>query len=183
MFYKAFHFIKTKWLSAEEGLAAIEATFVFPLLAVLMLGTFDIGNGLVAHYKTIRASQVTADLVTRASEVSNSMIDEAVWAGELALQPLDTASFGVDVVSIEFDNNAVPRIVWRETRNMTANANAVSSVAPLAEPNSGVVVVTVEYQYVPVFEGFSMGALSIGQLPIREVAFSRGRKSAVVERI
>lgn len=172
-----------RWKDNEDGLAATEAAMVFPILLLLMLGTFDIGNGIVASYKTIRASQVTADLIARDSAVDNTMINEAIMAGELAMQPLGTDGYGVDIVSVEFDDNANAQILWRETRNMTPNANVLASVAPLAEAGSGVIVVTVEFEHIATFTGFSMGNFSITDLPMQEMAFARGRKSPVVERI
>ncbi len=175
--------IVSSWRLEEKGVAAIEAAMIFPLLAVLLVGTYDMGNAIIAGQKAIRASQVTADLVSRESEVNDTMINEAVWAGELALQPFDTTSYGVDIVSISFDDTATPIIEWRETRNMAPNANVLADVAPLAEAGSGVMVVTIQYEYDPLFLGFSMGGFSIGFIPMEEKAFSRGRKSAVVGRV
>lgn len=179
-------FLKTYflgWARGREGVAAIEAAFVFPLLAVLLVGTYDMGSAILAGQKAIRASQVTADLVAREAEVDNSMVDEAVWAGELALQPFDTTSYGVDIVSIGFDEDADAYIEWRETRNMTPNPNVLTAVAALAEADNGVIVVTIEYEYDPLFMGFSIGDFAIGLVPMQEIAFSRGRKSAIVTRI
>lgn len=176
------HWVR-KWKADESGIAAVEAAMIFPILAVILLGTFDLGYGILASQKTVRASQVVADLVSREPEIDASGIDEAVWAGELALEPFDAESFGVDIVSISFDADEEAQIEWRETRNMQPNADVLQSVLPLASRNGGVLVVSVQYDYAPIFVGFSLGGLSIGQIPMREVAFTRGRKSAVVNRI
>ena len=47
-------------LQEEDGMAAVEAAYIFPILLTMMLGVFDLGNGIIANQKTIRASQVTA---------------------------------------------------------------------------------------------------------------------------
>ncbi len=179
-------FLKVKfvqWINGREGVAAIEAAFVFPILAVLLVGTYDMGSAILVGQKAVRASQVTADLVARESQVNSSMIDEAIWAGELALQPFDTAGYGVDIVSIGFDDEADAYIEWRETRNMTANSDVLASVAALAEPGEGVMVVTIQYEYDPLFLGFSIGGFTVGLIAMEEIAFSRGRKSPIVTRI
>lgn len=166
----------SRWRSSEEGVAATEAALVFPILLVLLLGTFDMGRAILSNQKTIRASQVTADLITRDRSVSISDVDEAVVAGELALSPFPTDTFGVEIVSIRFDADANPEVVWRVLRgNISENTNILNDVASLAEAGSGVVVVAVEYEYRPVFGNFV-----VGDIPMREVAFARGRKSAVV---
>lgn len=158
-----------------EAVAATEAALVFPILLTLLLGVFDMGNGILSNQKAIRASQVVADLITRSESVSAAEIDDAVKAGELAFAPFGSTSYGVDVVSISFDANADPQIVWRETRNMTANPNVLEDVISLAEAGNGVVVVSVRYVFEPVFAGFI-----IDDIAMQEVAFARGRKSAIV---
>lgn len=168
------HYIRAK-AEDESGLAAIEAAMIFPILLTMLLGVFDLGNGILANQKAIRASQVVADLVTRDMMIDDTGIDEAIEAGELALSPLDTSSFGVDVTSLRFDSDAEPVILWRETRNMSENANVLEDVAPLAEENSGVVAVTVQYMFEPVFAGFV-----IDEFQMVEKAFARGRRSAIV---
>lgn len=163
------------WWHDEQGVAAAEFGLVFPLLLVLLLGVFDMGNGILAAQKNIRASQVTADLITRNRTVDNTDINEAIEAGELALQPFETDTYGVDVVSIRFDDDASPEIVWQVTRGNITPTTDLSVVDALAEANSGVVMVRTQYQFQPVFGGFL-----IGNIDLQERAFSRGRRSAVV---
>ncbi|MEM7679474.1 MAG: TadE/TadG family type IV pilus assembly protein [Pseudomonadota bacterium] len=165
----------TTWRDSEEGMAAVESAMIFPVMLTLLVGTFDLGNGILANQKTIRASQVVADLVTRNNSLTTSGLDEAIEAGELALQPFNTSTFGIDVVSIRFDDDANPQIVWRETRNMAPVASILADVTPLAVPNGGVVVSTVEYQFQPAFAGFVVDAIQM-----QEKAFARGRKTAVI---
>lgn len=158
-----------------QASASAESALVFPILLVLLLGTFDMGNGVLANQKTIRASQIVADLVARNMSVSNEEVNESITAGELAFAPMDSSSYGVDIVSIRFDDESNPEIVWRETRNMNASTSVLDDVMSLAEAGNGVVVVTVRYMFDPVFSGFV-----VNEIPMEEVAFARGRRSAVV---
>jgi Flp pilus assembly protein TadG len=174
--FKCFDLIK-KWMADESGLAGMEATFVFPVMLTLLLGTLDLGSGILTNQKTIRASQVAADLITRMPSVNDTDIDEAVEAAKLALEPFASDNFGIDIVSISFDDDANPVIEWRETRNMTAGEGVLTSVASLAEPGGGVVMVTARFNYEPIFAGFV-----VDTIPMQEVAFARGRKTAVVEK-
>ncbi len=171
MFRGLFH----RWLKNEEGLAAMEAAMIFPILMTLLLGTFDMGNGILANQKTIRASQITADLLARNKSVSSTMLTESIEAGRLAFEPLSTTSYGIDIISIRFDNNSQPQIVWRETQNMTAVADVLDRVAPLGAPGEGVLVVAVKYDFEPIFSGFVVDSISM-----REIAFARGRKTPVI---
>ncbi len=175
-----FNFCKLlhRWKSEENGLAAIEAALIFPIMLVLLVGVFDAGNAILANQKTIRASQVVADLVARNNIVNSADILEAVEAGKLAFEPLDSSSYGVDIVSIRFDENANGQIVWRETVNMTPVADPLASVTALEQPDEGVVMVSVVYNYEPLFAGFVMSAFGM-----QETAYSRGRSSPVITRV
>lgn len=164
-----------RWMKSKEGHAGMEAVLIFPVLLTLLLGVFDAGNAILANQKTIRASQVTADLVTRAREVTHGDVSEAVDAGRLALTPLATSEYGVDIVSVRFDGDAIPQIVWRETRNMDPVADVLGNLDLLARPGEGVVIVTSKYNFDPVF-----ASPITGPVAMREVAFARGRLSAVV---
>ncbi|GJL85045.1 MAG: hypothetical protein DHS20C02_08200 [Micavibrio sp.] len=171
---KVFDFYSS-WSKREDGMAAVEAALIFPILMTLLLGTFDMGNAILTNQKAIRASQVTADLVTRTPTISMDGIDEAINAGELSFTPFPSDTFGVDIVSIRFDDDAVPEIIWRETRNMSPNPDVLDDVASLAEAGNGVVVVSVQYLFEPLFAGFV-----VEQIPMQEIAFARGRRSATV---
>jgi len=166
-----------KYRRNEDGVAAVEAAFVFPILLVLLLGVLDMGRGIICNQKTIRASQVVADLVTREVSVDDGAISEAINAGTLALLPYDDTNLAFDVISVRFPSDDTAEIVWQETRNMAATPQAqiIERVLPLAATGSGVVMVVSEYLYEPIFAGFV-----VDQIPMQEVAFSRGRRSAVV---
>lgn len=167
--------ILSEWMREKEGVAAIEAAMIFPIMLMMFLGVFDAGNAILANQKAVRASQVVADLIARQNIVSASDVTEAIAAGRLAFEPLDSSSYGVDIVSIRFDEDANSSIVWRETVNMGSIPDALSAVSALEDENEGVVMVSVEYTYVPLFSSFISGSFLM-----REVAFSRGRRTPVI---
>lgn len=165
-----------RWIDDVEAVAATEAALVFPILMTLLLATTDMGYGILAAQKTIRASQVTADLVTRHRSVSTDEIDEAIEGGQLSLVPFRTNQrYAVDIVSIEFDDDGDPTILWRETRGMTANTTVLDSLDGLGAPGEGLLAVTVIYQYQPIFSGFV-----VNEMTFQEVSFARGRLSSTV---
>lgn len=167
----------SEWWRDESGLAAIEASMIFPIMLALLVGVFDGGNAILANQKTVRASQVVADLIARSGNATDADINEAIEAGRLAFVPLPTGSYGIDIVSLRFDEDANTEIVWRETVNMGSLPDTVVAVAALQEANEGVVMVTVDYQYDPLFVGFVFDTINM-----REVAFSRGRNAPVITR-
>lgn len=176
-----FEYLKAKfqnWKQSEEGMAAVEAAMIFPVMLVMLMSVYDLGNAILANQKTIRASQVVADLLARQNIVTDADIAEAVEAGRLAFEPIDSSSFGVDIVSIRFDDDAASEIVWRETVNMTPVPDPLGSVSALEDSNEGVVMVSVVYEFEPLFAKFAVSSFGM-----REVGFSRGRSSPVINRV
>ncbi|MCI5060850.1 MAG: pilus assembly protein [Alphaproteobacteria bacterium] len=168
-------FCLRKYLKDQHGVSATEAAILFPVLMSLLMAVYDVGQGIVVNQKTVAASQVIADLLARNEVVDIDIIDDVVIAGEMALEPYPTDSFGYDITSVEFDEDGEPEILWRVTENMTEDEDAVESTEGLGEEGDGVVVVSVVYQYVPFFSNFV-----VDQIDMRERAFLRGRQSATI---
>lgn len=163
------------WMTNEDGIAMVEACMLFPPMLTLLLGTYDLGNGIILSQKTITASQVAADLISRNKTMNSANLEDIIAGSKLAFEPYGSYYYGVDIVSVQFDASKNPQILWRKTENMPPNNNAVNSVKGLSSTGDGMVIVTVVYKYVPQFAHFFTG-----ELDFSEVAFSRGRRSATV---
>lgn len=162
----------------RDGLAATEFALILPLLLILLTGMIDLGNGMMTKKKTVGASQIVGDLLTRTATVTQEQIDDAVYAGGLAMAPYPVADYGVDIVSVEFAGEPpAPQIVWRETVNMTPDPDILSRVTQLNERGEGVLVVNATYKFNPLFVGFA-----VKNIILSEYSFSRGRRSSVVRK-
>jgi len=166
-----------RYIDDIRAVAAVETALLFPVLITLMMGVFDIGQGVLANQKIISASQIVGDLVARNEEVEQSLVDDIAIAGEMALGLFAAAnnSYGYDVVSIEYDEDDDPVVLWRVTDNMDENASALSRAEDLGVEGDGVIIVSVKYDYEPFFTNFLAG-----QINMTEVAVLRGRKSAII---
>ena len=40
------------WKDGDEGMAAVEAAMIFPIMLSMLLAIFDLGNGILANQKT-----------------------------------------------------------------------------------------------------------------------------------
>ena len=168
------NFIK-KYLRDEDATAFVEAALLIPVLTTLLMGVFDLGSGIVINQKTISASQVAADLVARVKTIDQAMVDDIVVASKLAFDPYDTSSFGIDIISVEFDDEGYPVQLWRDTRNMPQNNNALDSTIGLGEEGEGMIIVSTRFTYLPYFTH-----LFTNEFNMEEVAFTRGRRSKTV---
>lgn len=158
-----------------DGLAATESAFILPLLFILLLGLFDLGQALVIDQKLTAATYTAADLITRKSFINDEDLDNAVGGAQLVIDPYNRAPFGVDIVGIEFDEDDNPTTLWRHTVNMTANPNLPDSADGLGVEGEGVVAVSAAYRYTPLFS-----QLITGDVNMTETTYMRGRRTSLV---
>jgi len=164
-----------RWAKEESATVVIETVMLMPVLISLLLGCFDIGRGINVNQKTIAAAQIIGDLIARDRSVTFSSLQEIVTAGRLAFDPSPSDTFGYDIVSVQFDEDGEPIVLWRVTQNAQQNDIAVESSSALGGPGDGVVIVTAVYNYRPYFANFV-----IDEINMQEVAFLRGRRSSTV---
>lgn len=164
-----------QWLRDAAGVAAAEFALIFPLLMVMLLGVYELGNAISINQRSIAASQIIADLIARNTSVDDGMVDEAIRAGELAVEPYSLADMGIDIVSLEYDDNDRPQVVWRETRNMDENEDVLDRAVGLGVSGDGALVVTVQYLYHPIFS-----SPLTHDITMQELSFARGRRTAIV---
>lgn len=165
-----------RWWRGDRGMALIETTLLFPVMLSLLMGVYDLGQGIVVNQKTISSSQVMADLISRNQNIDMALLNDIVIAGRMTMEPYTAVAIGYDIVSISFDEDEAPVVIWRVTENMAANATAVESTEGLGEEGDGMVIVTVNYQYIPFFSNFLFDRIDMS-----EVAFLAGRRSATVQ--
>lgn len=166
------------WLKDESGNVAMEAVIVFPVMMTMFLGAIDVGNALLVNKKVITASQVVADLLSRESSVSQDEIDDAIIAGRMALEPFATDSYGIDIVGILFtDDDGTPSEGWRDTFNMAPWDGVLTASEGLGTEDEGVLAVTVEYDYNPIFV-----SIFTETIEMRESAIVRGRDTPYVDK-
>lgn len=167
-----------RWRRGVEAVAAVEMALIFPFLITMLLGIVDIGQAVLMNKKVISAAHIASDLLTRNISVTDDDLAQAIEAARLALDPYPTASFGIDIVGVQYQGVAAePVAVWRETQNMAENGDVLAGSAGLGVENEGVVAVTVVYSYEPPFSG-----VFAGNVEMEEVTYARGRTTPFVSR-
>lgn len=163
------------WRADVAGAAAAEFVLVFPILMVMLMGVYELSRAISINQRSIAASQIIADLIARNVVVDQDMVDEAIRAGELAMEPYPLEGMGVDIVSVQYDEDDEPQELWRVTRDMDEDDEAVDNSTGLGVDGDGTLVVTVEYLYQPVFNTILDDAITM-----RETTYARGRRTSVV---
>lgn len=166
------------WLHKDDGVTAIEASMLFPVLIALLAAVVDLGSAIVSHQKTITASQIVGDLVSRKPQVTQDEVLDYINAAALAYDSAinKNGTFGVDIASVRFDSEGDPVVVWRETVDMDPYEPGITDSKGLGTSGDGVVVVTVTYTFRPLFSKYISG-----DIEMIEVSYLHGRRTPIIE--
>jgi len=163
----------------ERAVAATEFALVFPLAVGLFLGAMDLGGGLLAARKMVRASHTVGDLLAREAAISDADLGGALDAGALILEPYGFDRVGWDVIGIDYpDDDGRARVAWRDTAGMAPDPRFPGRADELGRQGEGVLAVVMIFSYEPNFFGFVTE-----DIEFRETAVLRGRKTPFIPRV
>jgi len=169
-----FNYISHFW-NDKRGLATLESAILLPIMIVILMGMFDIGQAIIINQKVTAASHMAADLITRKTVIDGDDLSDAYGVAKLIIDPYDRDLLGIDIVGIKYDDDDDPEAIWREQYNMSPNTNLPSSASGLGVDGEGLVAVSTTYTYKPFFAN-----PLTGDIVMEETSFLRGRKNSFV---
>lgn len=136
-----------------RGVSATEFALILPVQLLLIFGTVEVSNILIADRKLVSATSTTADLFAQAKIVATPDIADIFLAGSAVMQPLDQSTLSFVVSSIVADAGGITRIEWSEGYGAAALATGSLYALPtgLVAANQSVIMVQSSYEYVSQF--------------------------------
>ena len=160
-----------RFTASTRGVAAIEFAMILPVLLILLLTAFDVGNA-IAVYMKVRSATFTLAAITNQYSI-NSPIQSAdmtaiTGATSAILAPYSSSPVVVVVsqVWIKAGGNATATVDWSATLNGTAHSIGSSVTLPAAIASSTntcnlytpsgcyLILAQVSYTYTPLFGAF-----------------------------
>ena len=147
-------------LRDRSGTAAVEFAFVLPIMVMLLLGSYETANLVLAYMKLEASAETAADLVaqTRVNTVlQNSDFTNITNAAQQVLTPLPTSGSQLKIAyaSITY-STGTPVIDWHVEVNSATpiaiasipnNANLANLGNEAAGSTDSLIVVTLTYSY------------------------------------
>jgi Flp pilus assembly protein TadG len=178
----------------RRAVAMVEAALIFPLMATMLLGTFELSQYVRATGRVTDAANAIADLVAQQSAAitggSTGVLGSFCKAGKFVMTPFATAgtagqvgAFAAAIASVT-NNAGTAAVNWESDAACGISATALGATAvSLATspanmvPNASdsVIVVKVTYLYKGVTQSILPGTFTLSQ-----IALARPRSGTTV---
>lgn len=170
---------KSFWRDVR-GVSATEFALILPIQLILIFGTVEVSNVLIADRKLVSATSTTADLFAQARSVATPDIADIFLAGSAVMQPLDQRTLSFVVSSIVADAGGVTRVEWSEGYGAAglAAGSLYTLPAGLVAANQSVIMVQSSYEYVSQF-----GQILSTPIILTDRFFLAPRRSIKVRRV
>lgn len=135
-------------IRAKDGISAVEFALIAPLMMLVYFGCIELSLMMVLDRKVTTSTATLGDLTARASEVSNTDLDEIFQATRMIFEPNDITAARMRISSV-YDDNGTTKVAWSEACSMTPYiADAPITVpADIVPANGTVIFAEIEYDY------------------------------------
>lgn len=138
----------------RNGIAATEFALILPLMALIFFGMLEASDLLTVKRRLANASNSLVDLIAQEPTITAAQIDDSVIGVTRLLEPTDTSTLEINIVSLVKGPNPGdrPRVHWSRDKNGAA-PYAVGDVYDKLEdettlnPSASLLVVEFDYAY------------------------------------
>lgn len=176
-----------RFIASRRGVAAVEFALIMPVLLVLFLSSYDVGNAIIVYMKvraaTYELAAITNQYGTTASnvgQISTTIMGTITSAGSTVLSPYSSTPLTIVLTQIKATSNTQAKVSWSYAVNGTAYATGTTFNLPTnmandtcgsgnysgTSPPSGkggcyLILSQVSYSYTPMFGAFMTGTLAL----------------------
>jgi len=171
-------------VTSTRGAAAVEFALILPVLAMMLLGTVELGRYIQVYMKVQTVAGNIGDIMSRPEQVAASDLAALFSASQVMMNPFEAGPNLRIIVSgvIVTDPDDPPEVAWQsEGGGSLAVASGVGGVGEIANVPDGLVtfggealiVAETVYDYEPWLLGIVPDQL------VRETAYFRPRRGTL----
>lgn len=176
-----------RFIASRRGVAAVEFALIMPVLLILFLSSYDVGNAIIVYLKvrtaTYELAAITNQYGTTASnagQITTTIMSTITAAGSSILSPYSSTPLTIVLTQIQATSNTQATVSWSYAVNGTAYTQGTtfnlptnlanntcgsgnySSVSPTSGPGACYLILSqVSYSYTPMFGAFMTGTLTL----------------------
>lgn len=162
-----------RFLASRRGVAAIEFAMIMPVLLILFLSSFDVGNAIIVYLK-VRAATFELAAITNqygtgsVAQISTSNMASITGAVSQVMAPYSTTSTIVTISQIKATSATAATVSWSYSVNGTPLTGTYTGMPANMAKNSCnntypcyFILSAVSYPYTPLFGHFMTGSLTL----------------------
>ena len=167
-----------------RGIAAVEFAMVLPILVIMLIGTFELGQALTIDRRIIQAASSTADLVAQAETIDDAGLTTIMDLMDTIVDPYDTAPLQISIISVVADAAGDTTVGWSYSKGggepyaQGSSYSMTGGLANLISPLTSVIIAEVNYNFVPSIAYFFPSGFNLS-----ETFYLRPRKSMQVTKM
>ena len=152
--------IKRSLSCDQSGLAALEFALMAPIMMMLLLASFEVTRYILIAQKTEKAAVTVSDLVAQSKDLSTANLDVMILAVEEVMKPFDFDADGYVIISsVSRVGSGSATVNWQYagshswTQSSQLGSAGNTAILPTGftlEPNEGVIIAEVYYNFRPI---------------------------------
>ena len=162
-----------RFLASQRGVAAIEFAMIMPVLLILFLSSFDVGNAIIVYLKVRTATYELAAITNQygigsTAQISPSTMSAILSATSQVMAPYSSTSTAVTISQIRAGSASSATVSWSQTVNGTQLSGTYTGLPANMAKNSCnnkypcyFILSSVSYNYTPLFGHYMTGALTL----------------------
>ena len=132
-------------------MAAVEFAVILPLLLLLYIGAFEVGDAVSISRKVTITSRTITDLATQYVTMTESDVKSVLGTSARVIAPYNSDPLVVTLTEISTDASGISQVMWsRSTGAGFLAAGSSPSLPPgVTRPNASLIWGHVTYGFVP----------------------------------
>lgn len=134
---------------AREGIVAMELALIFPFMAIVFFGCFEVTQLVRVYMGLSVATHAMADLLSHGDPDTTAQILDACNGAKLVMAPFTSSTLKAATATVT-NVAGVAQLTWSDTScgSATAIATPLTVAAPMApNPGDAVIIVQTTYTY------------------------------------
>jgi TadE-like protein len=141
--------IFSRYLKETSGLAAVEFSFILPIMLALLVGLVELYDIIDARRRVTSIASTVGDLTARAKVLDDEDIGNIFTAARAILDPLDSSDIKIRLTSVTVNLDDTRVVGWSDGYQEMAYTVGDPYVLPddIGQPGGSIIVSQVELEH------------------------------------